>query len=68
MSWIELAKIYHLLYQNLPEGAKERPEFKLFERVYHRQFSIDDLGKIQVNKNKELNCLSLQPAEDLDST
>ena len=65
---IELAEIYHQLYQNLPEGLKENPEFKLFERVYHEQFRIDDLDEIQVKENKELNSSSLQSPDDLDAT
>ena len=65
---IELAEIYHELYQVLPDTAKEHLEFKLFERVYREQFRIDDQGDIHVKANTEIDSSSLQSPDDLDAT
>jgi len=65
---IELAEIYHKLYKTLPEIVKGNPEFKIFERIYLEQFSLDDKGEIYVKANTELNSSCLQAPDDLDAT
>ena len=65
---IELAEIYHELHKTLPDSVKEKPEFNIFESVYHEQFRIDEQGEVHVKVNTELNSSSLQSPDDLDAT
>ena len=48
----ELAEIYQKLHQILPEYLKGEHAFKVFERLYHEQFHVDDQGKIHVKEGK----------------
>lgn len=65
---IELAKIYPPLCDKLPDTLKEKQAFKLFERVYYEQFTLDDKGKTHVKKASKMNSSSLQSPDDLDAT
>ena len=64
----ELAEIYQKLYENLPSSVKDNQAFKVFERLYHEQFHVDDQGTIHVREGKEISSSSLQSPDDLDAT
>ena len=62
-----LAQIYHRLYSELKDSYKEEKIFKIFERVYHDHFVVQQ-GEISIKPAKELTSDILMSPDDLEAT
>lgn len=62
-----LAQIYHQLYTELRETYQEDSVFKIFERVYHDHFIIEE-EVIKIKPSKELTSSDLMSPDDPEAT